>query len=477
MNGEVVNKRPEVTSMKVSPQAKRPNIKELPGPRAREIIERDARVMSTSYVRPYPFVPADGSGVWLRDIDGNEFLDFMAGIAVSTTGYNHPHVVRAIHEQATRFMHACLTDFPQEIATRLAERLNVLSGGGYRAFFGNSGAEAVEAAIKLARRHTKRSHIISTLGSFHGRTYGAITLTGSKTNYRAGFGPMLPGVIHVPYPDPYRPVFGATRDTVGEAVLRYIEDALYHTVLPPEEVAAIILEPLQGEGGYIEPAPGFLEGVRKLCDRYGILLIFDEVQSGMGRTGKFHAHTHWNVRPDMITLAKGIASGLPISALLAREEIMTWPEGSHGSTFGGNPVAAAAAHATLDLLVGSVDANGCPDCPCTPNQPCTHGLIANAAQVGELLLEQFRALAKDHPQLGHVRGKGLFIGLEFIDPQTGAPNPDYRDRVSYKAFELGLLNLPCGTSSLRLSPPLIINETEALVGFELLAEAIKTTML
>ncbi|MBB5233240.1 acetyl ornithine aminotransferase family protein [Deinococcus budaensis] len=438
----------------------------LPGPKTAEIMARDAQHLSTSYMRPYPFVPDHGEGVWLTDVDGNTMLDFFAGIAVSTTGHAHPHVVRAVQEQVTRFSHVCLTDYPQEITTSLAERLVghiEKPGEKWRVFLGNSGAEAVEAAVKLARNHTGRSHVISTLGSFHGRTYGAITLTGSKTKYKRGFGPLLPNVSHVPYPNPFRPPLGSTPETCGQAVLDHIE-LLFSTVIPADEVAAIIIEPMQGEGGYIVPPQGFLPGLRALCDKYGIMLIFDEVQAGMGRTGKMFSfqqfEAYGNVQPDIVTLAKGIASGLPISAMLAKESVMTWPVGSHGSTFGGNPVAAAAAHATLDLLEGVVRHPG-----------CGASLMDNAREVGAFILTELRKMQAEFPFLGDVRGEGLFIGLEFVKPD-GSPDGKLRDRASMAMFEKGLLNLDCGEAVIRISPPLILTREEAATGLQIMREAL-----
>ena len=452
--------------MTTATKPRRPELKTpLPGPKTRAILEADAKQLSTSYTRPYPFVPDHGEGVWLTDPDGNTLLDFFAGIAVSTTGHAHPHVVKAVQEQVAKFTHVCLTDYPQEITTSLAERLVKhveRPGEKWRVFFGNSGAEAVEAAVKLARYHTGRSHIVSFLGSFHGRTYGAVTLTGSKTKYRRGFGPLLPDVSHIPYPDPFRPPLGAAPESCGRAVLNYLEETLFHTVLPPDEVAAIIVEPMQGEGGYIVPPADFLPGLRALCDRHGILLIYDEVQCGMGRTGQFFGYQHFqnqhsqDCQPDIVTLAKGIASGLPISAMLAKESVMTWPPGSHGSTFGGNPVAAAAAHATLDLLEGVVGPPG--------------GLMRNAAEVGGFLLSELRALQADFPFLGDVRGEGLFIGLEFVKAD-GAPDGALRDQLSQSMFRRGLLNLDCGEAVIRVSPPLILTREEARVGLDIVREA------
>lgn len=453
--------------MTTLPKPRQPELKTaLPGPKTAEIMARDARHLSTSYMRPYPFVPDHGEGVWLTDVDSNTMLDFFAGIAVSTTGHAHPHVVRAVQEQVTRFSHVCLTDYPQEITTSLAERLVKhieRPGEKWRVFFGNSGAEAVEAAVKLARNHTGRSHIISTLGSFHGRTYGAITLTGSKTKYKRGFGPLLPNVSHVPYPNPFRPPLGSTPETCGQAVLDHIE-LLFQTVLPADEVAAVIIEPMQGEGGYIVPPRDFLPKLRELCDRHGILLIFDEVQAGMGRTGKMFSFQQFeqdgDVQPDIVTLAKGIASGLPISAMLAKESVMTWPVGSHGSTFGGNPVAAAAAHATLDLLEGVVKHPGCGE-----------SLMENAREVGGYILAELRKMQADFGFLGDVRGEGLFVGLEFVTPD-GRPDGKLRDAASQAMFNRGLLNLDCGEAVIRVSPPLILTLEEAETGLGIMREAL-----
>ena len=451
------------------PKPRQPELKtSLPGPKSAAIIERDKQHLSTSYMRPYPFVPDHGEGVWLTDADGNTMLDFFAGIAVTTTGHAHPHVVKAVQDAVGKFTHVCLTDYPQEITTSLAERMLKhveKPGEKWRVFFGNSGAEAVEAAVKLARNHTGRSHVISTMGSFHGRTYGAITLTGSKTKYKRGFGPLLPAVSHVPYPNPFRPPLGSTPETCGQAVLEHIE-SLFVGILPADEVAAIIVEPMQGEGGYIVPPADFLPGLRALCDKHGILLIFDEVQAGMGRTGKMFSYQHFgnygeNCQPDIITSAKGIASGMPLGALLAKESVMTWPVGSHGSTYGGNPVAAAAAHATLDLLEGKVKHDGCGD-----------SLFDNAAAVGEYIMGELKKMQADYPFLGDVRGRGLFIGMEFVKPD-GSPDGGLRDRASYRMFEKGLLNLDCGEAVIRISPPLILTREEAATGLKIMREVLE----
>lgn len=454
--------------MTTLPKPRQPELKTaLPGPKTAAIMERDKQHLSTSYMRPYPFVPDHGEGVWLTDVDGNTMLDFFAGIAVSTTGHAHPHVVKAVQEQVTRFTHVCLTDYPQEITTSLAERMVKhveKPGEKWRVFFGNSGAEAVEAAVKLARNHTGRSHIISTIGSFHGRTYGAITLTGSKTKYKRGFGPLLPNVSHVPYPNPFRPPLGATAETCGQAVIDHIE-GLFQTIIPADEVAAIIIEPMQGEGGYIVPPADFLPKLRALCDRHGIMLIFDEVQAGMGRSGKMYSFQQFeqygDVQPDIITVAKGIASGMPISAMLAKESVMTWPVGSHGSTYGGNPVAAAAAHATLDLLEGVVTHPGCGD-----------SLMANAAQVGDYIMAELKTMQTEFPFIGDVRGAGLFIGIEFVTPD-GSPDGGLRDAASMAMFERGLLNLDCGEAVIRISPPLILTREDAATGLEIMREALR----
>lgn len=425
----------------------------LPGPKTQALLARDQAVLSTSYMRPYGFAPDHGQGVWLTDPDGNTFLDFMAGIAVATTGYNHPQVTQAIQRQAEQFLHICLTDYPQETTTRLAERLIghvAQAGEQWRIFFGNSGAEAVEAAIKLSRNHSGRPYILSFLGAFHGRTYGALTLTASKAHYKRGFAPMLPAVAHVPYPNMFRPPLGATPETCSDVVLAHLE-SLFAQVIPADEVAAIIIEPFQGEGGYLIPPSDFLPRLRQICDKHGIILIFDEVQSGIGRSGLFCAYQHYPVQPDIVLLAKGLASGMPISAMLAKNELMTWKAGSHGSTFGGNPVSAAAALATLDVLEA--------------------GLLPQVQAVGELLMHGLRSLQQHYPMLGDVRGRGLFIGLEFVQA-NGDPAAKWRDHFGDLLFAKGVLNLPCGNSSIRFSPPLILSPEEAQVGLELIAETL-----
>ncbi|KAB8321335.1 acetyl ornithine aminotransferase family protein [Tolypothrix campylonemoides VB511288] len=429
----------------------------LPGPRAKAIVERDRAVTSPSYTRDYPLVVARGEGSMVEDVDGNVFLDMTAGIAVTATGHAHPEVVQAIQEQAAMLLHMSGTDFYYEPMVELAEKLAIrapfpplpsppLQGEGSRktlfparVFFSNSGTESNEGAIKLARYYTGRSLIVAFLGAFHGRTYGAMSLTGSKTVQRANFGPLLPGVTHIPYGT--------------HASLDYLEKQLFTTMLPPQEIAAIIVEAIQGEGGYIVPEDGFLERIREICDRHNILMIVDEVQSGMGRTGRLFAIEHWGVMPDIITTAKGIASGLPLGAILARPEIMTWQPGSHATTFGGNPVACAAAIATLRLLES--------------------GLMANATQMGELLQAGLHRLSQQFPQISLPRGKGLMVAVDLLDDE-GKFNPQLRDRILQEAFLRGLLLLGCGKAAIRFCPPLVIDshqiQTALQILFEVLAE-------
>ncbi len=421
----------------------------LPGPRATELIRRDTAVLSPSYTRCYPLVAARGEGAMIEDVDGNRFLDFNAGIAVASTGHCHPKVVEAIEEQSKRLIHMSGTDFYYENMVQLAEKLAAIAPGGgapngvpHRVYFGNSGAEATEAAMKLARYHTGRDKFIAFTGSFHGRTMGALSLTGSKVVQRKGFGPLVPGVYHAHFPDPYRRPDGVTADDYGVSCAHFIEDELFRTILPAEEVAGIVVEPIQGEGGYLVPPKAFLEELRRLADRHGILLIFDEVQSGMGRTGKMWAAEHFGVAPDIFTSAKGIASGLPLSAMVARAEVMNWGPGAHASTFGGNPVAVAAALATIELLESE--------------------LIANAARLGGYILDRMRHWPKRFRHVGDVRGLGLMIGFEMVrDQHTKDRAPELRDRIQELAFERGLLVLGAGRNTIRLCPPLVITRDQA----------------
>jgi 4-aminobutyrate aminotransferase len=428
----------------------------LPGPRATELIHRDAQVVSPSYTRCYPLVAARGEGAMVEDVDGNRFLDFNAGIAVASTGHCHPKVVEAIEKQSNRLIHMSGTDFYYENMVQLAEKLAAIApgGGAHRVYFGNSGAEANEAAMKLARYHTGRDKFIAFTGSFHGRTMGALSLTGSKVVQRKGFGPLIPGVYHAHFPDPYRRPEGVSADEHGVSCVRFIEDELFRTILPAEEVAAIVVEPIQGEGGYLIPPKAFLQELRSMADRHGILLIFDEVQCGMGRTGKMWAAQHFDVAPDIFTSAKGIASGLPLSAMVSRAGIMNWGPGAHASTFGGNPVAVAASLATIELLESE--------------------LIENAAHIGSHLLERMRHWPKHFLHVGDVRGLGLMIGFEMVrDQHTKDRAPELRDRIQEMAFERGLLVLGAGRNAIRLCPPLIITRDQADFAVDTLEECLK----
>ena len=412
-----------------------------PGPKSREVVERDRQWSSTSYIKAYPLVISHGRGAMLEDLDGNRYLDFMAGIAVASTGYAHPKVVAAIGEAAARFQHLCGTDFYSESMTLLMERLAKLAPGGSkkRVFLTNSGTEAVEGAIKLVRSSTRRTDLIAFQGAFHGRSYGGMSLTSSKAKQRAHFGPFLPGVHHVPYPNPYRLETGG-RDA-GKFVLDLIRNDLFKRHLSPDDVAAVFVEPMQGEGGYIVPPEGFLAGLRELCDQHGMLLVFDEIQTGAGRTGKMWAAEHVDVEPDVILSAKGLGSGLPIGAIIAKESVMKWEAGAHGSTFGGNPICCAAALATLDLLES--------------------GLMQNARKMGELLMTGLRELQSRHEVIGDVRGKGLFVGIELVeDRQTKAPAKTLAHDLEQALFQKGLLVLQCGESTLRMAPPLVIDEVD-----------------
>jgi 4-aminobutyrate aminotransferase len=437
---------------------KKPNIKtELPGPKARALIARDAQVVSPSYPRDYPFVMSHGKGAEIWDVDGNRFLDFAAGIAVCSTGHSHPAVVHAIKDAAERFLHIS-SDYWHEGQVRLAERLDELSPmkEPSMSFFAQSGTEAVEAALKLARYTTGRGRFIGFLGGFHGRTMGSLSFTSSKYTQQKGFFPTMAGVTHVPYPNNYRPIF-AGQDQ-GQAVLRFIEDVLFTHNVPAGEVAAILIEPVQGEGGYLVPPDGFLAGLRALCDRHGILLIFDEVQSGVGRTGKMFAAEHWDVAPDIMTLAKGLGSGMPIGAVVAKRSIMQkWSRGAHGNTFGGNPICCAAALATLDLV--------------------EREYRANAAKVGPYFMQALTALAERYPVIGEVRGLGLMIGMELVtDRASKAPAKKLCDALITRAYHNGLILLACGQSTIRFMPPLMIDEGDVDEALELLELSLSETL-
>jgi len=429
----------------------------LPGPLAKRVVADDERLVSPSYTRSYPMVAKSGRGIRVTDVDGNEFLDFAAGIAVNSTGHCHPEVVKAIQDQAAELIHISGTDFFYDHMIRLGDRLSAIAPmpGPHRFYYGNSGAEAVECAMKLARYQTGRQNIVSFFGAFHGRTMGALSLTGSKPQQKRRFAPFVPGVHHVRYPYAYRGTTGdaAEQEAFALGCARYIEDRLFKTILPPEEVAAIILEPIQGEGGYVVAPDNFLREIRNICDRHGILLIVDEVQSGAGRTGKWWAIEHSGVQPDIVCIAKGIASGMPLGICMTRAEIMNWVPGSHASTFGGNPVCIAAALATLDVL----EREG----------------IKNAATVGEKMLERLRPWVTKHPHVGEVRGRGLMIGIEIVkDQKSREPAGPLRDKIVELAFERGLLILGCGETSIRLCPPLIVKQEEADVALDILEECI-----
>jgi len=411
----------------------------LPGPKAKALVELDNTYISPSYTRSYPFVMDHGRGSEVWDVDGNRFIDFNAGIAVVATGHSHPEVVKVIQEQAEKFIHMAGTDFYYQQEIELAKKLNEIRPmkEEVKVFFTNSGTESVESAIKLARYVTGRPRFLAFIGGFHGRTMGSLAFTASKPTQRAGFFPMMPGVTHVPFPNPYRPLLqGADQ---GEAVIDYIENILFHTMIPAHEVAAILVEPIQGEGGYVVPPDGFLPALRELCDRHGILLIADEVQSGMGRTGKMYAIEHWGVEPDIYTMAKGIASGMPLGAMVARKSIMTWPPGAHGNTFGGNPLSCVASLKTIELIQNS--------------------LMENAAKMGDYAMEKLRSMQAEHPSIGQVRGKGLMIGVEIVlDREKKTPGAALRNRIVDEAFHRGLLLLGCGANTLRFSPALTITQ-------------------
>ena len=423
-------------------------VTEVPGPSARSVMERDARVTSPSLPRAYPLVPARGAGSMLEDVDGNVFLDFNAGIAVCSTGHSHPAVVEAVQEQASRLLHYSGTDFYLPIYSEVCERLDSFTpvGGSARSFLTNSGTEAVEAALKLARHKTGRQYVVAFLGAFHGRSYGSVSLTASKSLYRATFGPLLPGIIHAPYANAFRP-YKPGSDAYSLEDLDYLQDVVFARLAKPSEIAAVVLEPIQGEGGYVVPPAEWIRGLRALCDEHGILLVADEVQSGMGRTGRMWAMEQFDVVPDIVLTGKGVASGMPLGAMIARDELMSWTTGMHGSTYGGNPLACAAALATFDLIENE--------------------LAANAEKVGGLLLDGLRGLAAGGGSglIQEVRGMGLMIGIEFADHDTAAAVED-------ACFRRGLLVLGAGDSAIRMSPPLVLREDQAEAGLRIFEAAL-----
>lgn len=437
-----------------------PEIKtSLPGPKAAAVIALDGQVMTHSVARDYPFVISHGEGSWVWDVDGNRFLDMMAGIAVSSTGHSHPEVVKAIKDQTDKFINMCGHVFynqgQAEYAARLGKLAPIKGNGKNKVFFCNSGAEAWEGALKLAKYKTKRQNVICFYGAFHGRTMGSITANASKILHRRGFGALLPSYYHAFYPKTYKCPADVEYPTSVKGCISYIKDHLFTKMVAPDEVAAIALESIQGEGGYIVPPIEFIQELRKICDEHGIMMITDEVQSGMGRTGKLFAIEHFGVKPDIITSAKGIASGLPLGAFIANESVMDWPVAAHGTTFGGNAVAIAAAAKTLDLLEG--------------------GLMDNAAKVGAKMLERLKGMMAKYECLGDVRGIGLMIGIEIVKDRKGVVQPDAktRDKIQQECFKRGVLMLGCGSHGIRYCPPLVLTEAEAMVGLDILEDVLK----
>jgi 4-aminobutyrate aminotransferase len=426
------------------------------GPIGRNWIERDHRATSTSYAREYPLVVRDALGSEIYDMDGKRYLDLMAGVAVLNVGHRHPHVVARVREALDQFWHICLTDFYYPQAVELAEKLQQIApmAEKSRIYFSNSGTEAIESAIKLAMYHTGRRQFIGFRGAFHGRTLGALSFTSSKYVQRAGFHPAVP-VHHLPFPNPYRPILELRNgEDVGQAVLRYLQETIFETTLHPEDVAAVVIEPIQGEGGYVIPPAGFLAGLRRICDQHGILLVVDEVQSGIGRTGKMWAVEHEGVQPDILCFAKGIASGMPLGGIIARDSVMSWKPGSHASTYGGNPVACAAAIGTLEVVE-------------------REGLPEQAAELGRHVLERLHEMQQRHPAIGDIRGRGLMIGVEFVrDRESRERDTLLRDTLKQVAFEEGLLLLPCGRSTMRLTPALTIGRTLLDEGLDLFEHAL-----
>ena len=446
--------------MKPSTVFERPIIKtELPGPKSREIIDADARYVTPSYPRPdYKLVVDRASGVWVEDPDGNVFLDCNAGVGVCSTGHCHPEVVAAITKQANEFLHFCGTDYFYRHMPELGKKLEEICplGGPTRTHFANSGAEAVETALKLAMYHTRRQKFISFYGSFHGRTLGALSLTSSKRAQRLGFMRQALDVVHIPYPNKFRHFatdMPTDEETITRDVISWLENRVFETTTPPEEVAGIVLEAVQGEGGYIPAPTAFVKELRRICDQYGIMLIVDEVQSGMGRTGKMFAIDHSGVRPDIMCLAKGLGSGMPIGACIARDDVMDWHKGAHASTFGGNPVALTAAIKTIELLQG--------------------GMIDNARDVGAYLEAGLKKLQDKYDCIGDVRGLGMMLGVEFVtDKKTLKPDPELRDRIEMECYKRGLIILGCGGNSIRWSPPLILAKEHVDVALEIFDAAI-----
>jgi 4-aminobutyrate aminotransferase len=414
-----------------------------PGPKAKEYLERDSKYISPSYTRVYPLVAERGEGCWIYDVDGNKYLDLNAGVAVCALGHSHPEILKVIEEQSKKLIHYSGTDFYYPPEIDLAEKLAEISPGAKnrKVFFSNSGAEAIECAIKLVKYHTNRPYLISFYSSFHGRTMGALSLTASKEIQRKGFYSLIPGIYHVYYPYCYRCVFNLSYPDCNFYCVEIIEETLFRKVLPPEEVAAIFFEPIQGEGGYVVPPPNYFKKLKELADKYGILLVDDEVQTGMGRTGKFFGIEHWGIIPDILTVAKGIAGGLPLGACIAKSGIMSWKPGSHASTFGGNPVACKVSLKIIEIL--------------------ENGLLENVRKAGEYLLNLLKEIEKRYEIIGDVRGKGLMIGVEIVkDKKSKERDKERRDKIVYKCFEKGVLLLPAGENCIRFCPPLIISKEE-----------------
>jgi 4-aminobutyrate aminotransferase len=432
---------------------KQPEIKtKLPGPKASELISKDGKFMSSSYNRLYPAMIEKGQGCWVWDVDGNKFLDFTAGIGVCSTGHCHPEVVQAIKEQVERLIHMSGAIFYYPVQVRLAEKFAEIIPGGmnYKVFFSNSGTEAVEGALKLARYYTRRNYTIAFFGSFHGRTFGALSLTGSKAIQKKGFGSMLANIIHVPFGYCYRCAFNLEYPKCNFTCIEYIENEVFKKIAPAEDVAAIFVEPIQGESGVVMPPSGYFQKLRELCDKYQILLVADEVQSGMGRTGKMFAIEHWQTMADIYCIGKGIASGLPLGGFVAKSSVMNWQPGAHASTFGGNPVSCAAALTTIKLLEES--------------------LIENAERIGKIIIERLKELQTRYDVIGDVRGKGLMIGIELVDSKK-KPLTEKRNGIIRKAFEKGLLLMGAGESVIRFLPSLILTEEEVNTGLDLFEQA------
>ncbi|MBU7025124.1 MAG: acetyl ornithine aminotransferase family protein [Theionarchaea archaeon] len=434
----------------------KPQIKtSLPGPKAEEVLKRDEKYISTSYTRSYPLVAKAGRGLIIEDADGNTFYDFAAGIAVCATGHSHPKVVEAIRNQAGKLIHMSGTDFYYTEQVDLAQKLAQISPGDFdkKVFFGNSGAEAVECGLKVARWYTRRVKMIAFLGAFHGRTMGALSLTASKAIQKERYAPLVPEVTHVPYAYCYRCAFNQEYDSCSYECVAHIEYYLEKDD-PPTDVAAIFIEPIQGEGGYVVPPPDYLRKIRKICDEHNILLVDDEVQAGFGRTGKMFAIEHWGVVPDVVCMAKGIASGMPLGACVASSEIMSWPPGSHASTFGGNPVSCAASLATIELL--------------------TSNLVDNAAKVGSHILKRLQEMYEKYPLIGDVRGKGLMVACELVkNRKTKEHAKKEVENIIFEAWRNGLLLLPCGKSAIRFVPPLIVTEEQADFALDVFEKALK----